>query len=74
MRLVRGTGKQILGLFLDDDFLALATLIVVSAVTVLLKAFTVSPLAAGGTLLVGCVGALFISVWRTARAMRAGES
>jgi hypothetical protein len=41
MSLVRGTGKQILGLFLDDDFLALATLIVVSAVTVLLKAFTV---------------------------------
>ena len=27
MSLVRGTGKQILGLFLDDDFLAVATLI-----------------------------------------------
>jgi hypothetical protein len=68
MNLLRATGNEILGLFLDDEFLAVAALIVVSSVAVLLKAFSVVPLAAGGVLLGGCVGVLLISIWRTAHA------
>jgi hypothetical protein len=68
MNLLRATGNEILGLFLDDEFLAVAALIVVSSVAVLLKAFSVVPLAAGGILLGGCVGVLLISIWRTAHA------
>ena len=68
MNLLRATGNEILGLFLDDEFLAVAARVVVSSVAVLLRAFSVVPLAAGGVLLGGCVGVLLISIWRTAHA------
>jgi hypothetical protein len=68
MNLLRATGNEILGLFLDDEFLAVAALVVVSSVAVLLRAFSVVPLTAGGVLLGGCVGVLLISIWRTAHA------
>jgi hypothetical protein len=68
MKFLRTIGKEILGLFVDDEFLALAVLITVCCVAVLLKAFSVVPLAAGGVLLGGCVGVLLISIWRTAHA------
>ena len=61
-------GEEIIGLFLDDEFLAVTVLILVVAVIVLVKALDLVPLAAGLLLLSGCVTILFISVLRTAAA------
>jgi hypothetical protein len=61
-------GEEIIGLFLDDEFLAVTVLILVVAVIVLVKALDLVPLAAGLVLLSGCVTILFISVLRTAAA------
>lgn len=58
--------RSILGLFLDDEFLAASTLVVVGAAALLLKANVIAPLADGGLLLVGCLGALLASIWRSA--------
>jgi hypothetical protein len=66
VKLLRVIGQEIVGLFLDDEFLAVAALIVVGAVAVLVKVFDVAPIVSGSVLVGGCVGILAISVWRTA--------
>ena len=68
MNPLRLFGKEIIGLFLDDEFLAIAVLILVSAVAALVKALNLLPLAAGFLLLLGCVTILLISVLRAAAA------
>jgi hypothetical protein len=68
MNFVRAAVKEIVGLFLDDELLAVALLIVVGIVAVLAKTATIMPLAAGALLLGGCIAALMISVWRGAQA------
>jgi F0F1-type ATP synthase assembly protein I len=68
MNPLRLFGKEIIGLFLDDEFLAIAVLILVSAVVALVKALNLLPLAAGFLLLLGCVTILLISVRRAAAA------
>jgi hypothetical protein len=70
MNLLRASFREIVGLFLDDEFLAVAVLIVVGTAAVLMKLHVLAPLVAGGVLLVGCLGALLTSVWRTASACR----
>jgi hypothetical protein len=66
MKLLRTMGGEIVGLFLDDEFLAVAALIVVCTAAVLVKAIDIKPVVGGGALLGGCVGVLLMSVWRTA--------
>ena len=57
--------SKLLGLFVDDGWLALANIGVV-AVTALVSVFTPHvPMAAGIVLLVGCLGVLFGNVMRT---------
>jgi hypothetical protein len=70
MNLLRASFREVVGLFLDDEFLAMSVLIVVGAAAVLLKLQAVAPLTAGGVLLVGCLGVLLTSVWRTAKGHR----
>jgi hypothetical protein len=72
MKLINAMVKEILSLFLDDEFLALAALVVVGATAILAKIFAVAALAAGGVLVVGCLGVLLLSVWRTAHALATG--
>jgi hypothetical protein len=70
MNLLRTSCREIVGLFLDDEFLAVAVLIVVGVAALLIKLHVIAPLAAGGVLFAGCLGILLTSVWRTANAAR----
>jgi hypothetical protein len=68
MKLVNAAIREIVGLFLDDEFLAFATLVVVGAAAILVNVVAAIPLAAGIVLLVGCLAVLVIGVLRTALA------
>jgi len=68
MKFLRSIGRGIIGLFVDDEFLAVTVLVLVSAVIILVKVFDLLPLAAGVLLLIGCVSILLISVVRTTAA------
>lgn len=67
MNTLRLVAQEIVGLFLDDEFLAVAALVVVGVAAVLVKVVGTASVAAGGFLLAGCVGVLLVSVWRTAQ-------
>ena len=56
--------KEIIGMFIDDEFLAIAVLIVIAVAAALAYVAKVPSLAVGATLLVGCVLVLIGSVWR----------
>ena len=56
--------RELLGLFIDDEFLAVAVLAVVALASSLILLTEAPPLLAGGMLLVGCVGVLMLSVIR----------
>jgi hypothetical protein len=67
MNALRAVFRELAGLFVDDGSLALEIVTVV-----VLAAFSATlipevPLAAGGILLLGCVGVLFANVARAAR-------
>ena len=64
MKLLLAAGREIVGLFLDDEFLAVAALLVIAAAAILVKIFVAPPLVAGLVLLGGAVGALLATVWR----------
>jgi hypothetical protein len=68
MKFLRSIGREIIGLFVDDEFLAVTVLVLVSAVVILVKVFDLVSLAAGILLLIGCVSILLISVLRTTAA------
>lgn len=68
MKSLRLIGKEIIGLFVDDEFLAVTVLLLVSAATILVKVFGLLPLAAGILVLIGSVGVLLVSVVRTTAA------
>ena len=59
--------KELIGLFIDDGFLAAAALILLGTAGIRVKAVGLPPLAIGVLLWVGCVGALLFSVRRAAR-------
>jgi len=68
MKFLRPIGREIIRLFVDDEFLAVTVLVLVSAVIILVKVFDLESLAAGILLLIGCVSILLISVVRTTAA------
>jgi hypothetical protein len=68
MNLLSAAFRKIVGLFLDDEFLAVAVLVIVGAIAFLMKLHVIAPLAAGGILFAGCQGVLLTSVWRKANA------
>lgn len=55
----------LVGLFIDDEFLAVAIVAVVALTTVLIFVAGVSPLAAGAFLLIGNVFVLVVGAFRT---------
>ena len=59
--------RELLALFIDDEFLAAATFAVIALATVLALLFEAPQLIVGATLVVGCIAVLMLSVIRGAR-------
>ena len=57
--------RELVGLFVDDEFLAIAILVVVGLAAVCTFLLAVPSMVVGGVLVVGCVGVLVSSVLRT---------
>lgn len=66
MSVLRMIWKSLIGLFVDDEFLAIAIVLVVALASGLILLVGVPPLVGGGFLLLGCVAALALGVRRTA--------
>ena len=67
MRMLATVFRTLVGLFIDDGALALAILMIVLLSGILSVLRPDMPLAAGGVLLIGSLGALSANVWRAAR-------
>jgi hypothetical protein len=67
MNTLRVVFRELAGLFVDDGLLALEIVTVVVLAALCATLIPEVPLAAGGILLVGCVGVLFANVARAAR-------
>ena len=67
MSVIKKIAREIAGLFVDDEFLAVGTVAVVGITAILLRSRTAA-VAGEMTLLGGCLAALVVSVWRGARA------
>jgi hypothetical protein len=70
MNAIKGAIREIIGLFIEDGFLALATLAIVGFAAILLKATAGGAIAGELTLPVGCLVVLVLGVWRTAAGKR----
>jgi hypothetical protein len=64
MKALAGIVKEIVGLFVDDQGLAIAIIAVVAAALVLAFWLHAPSIVTGGVIVVGCVGALAFSVQR----------
>jgi hypothetical protein len=67
MSIISDLFKELLGMFLGDARLALATLFLVAGVVGLVTALRAGPLVSGGTLLFGCQAILVEAASRGAR-------
>ena len=67
MNALRAVFRELAGLFVDDGSLALEILTVVVLAALCAALIPEVPLAAGGILLLGCLGVLFANVARAAR-------
>lgn len=63
---------ELFGMFVDDEFLAIAVLAVVAVAGALALSASAPALVAGGVLLGGCVGVVMTSVLRASRKARKG--
>ncbi|MBI1417804.1 MAG: hypothetical protein GC146_11325 [Limimaricola sp.] len=59
--------KELFSLFVDDGNLALQVLVLIAAVTALVRLAGLAPLAAGMLLLLGCLAILAVSLRRALR-------
>jgi len=59
--------RELVGLFVDDEFLALAVLAVVGAAAACAFLIGTPSIVVGTVLLLGCVGVLVLSVLKTSR-------
>jgi hypothetical protein len=59
--------SEVVGLFIDDEFLAVAIMAVIGVTVVMAFAFKTPPLIVGAVLLFGCIAVLADSVWRAKR-------
>jgi hypothetical protein len=66
--------KELIGLFIDDGNLAIFALILIGAVTALVKLAGLPPLWGGALLLLGCLAILAESVLRATRSRRAAST
>ena len=67
MTTLRAVFRELAGLFVDDGLLALEIVTVVVLTALCATLIPEVPLAAGGILLLGCVGVLFANVASAAR-------
>lgn len=67
MNVLRLVAREVIGMFVDDGNLALLALVLVAAVTAVVKLLALPPLLGGALLLVGCLAILLQSVRRAAR-------
>jgi uncharacterized membrane protein len=65
MKLVITALRELLGLFLEDEFLALGILFVAGVATVVTKTWPVNSLTAGAGLLFGCLAVLVTGILKT---------
>jgi hypothetical protein len=72
MTLIANTIRQIVKLFVDDGWLALAILVIVAIVALLARLVPDLSLAAGAILLFGCLGVLLANVLTSAARRGAG--
>jgi hypothetical protein len=68
MTILKAASKELLGLFVEDEFLAAGILCIVAGVIFLSKVLSIHSLPVGLALLAGCVTILVAGVWRTAKA------
>lgn len=66
MKIMSDIARSIVGLFIDDEFLAIGIIAIVAMTAGLIFVFEVSPLLAGGALLIGNVAVLALGAWQTA--------
>ena len=59
--------RELVGMFVDDGALALAIVTAVISAAMVAALMPQAPLAAGGVLVLGCLGALLLSVIRAGR-------
>jgi len=59
--------SEVAGLFIDDEFLAVAIMAVIGVTVVMAFALKTPPLIVGAVLLFGCIAVLADSVWRAKR-------
>ena len=59
--------SEVVGLFIDDEFLAVAIMAVIGVTVVMAFALETPPLIVGAVLLFGCIAVLADSVWRAKR-------
>ena len=59
--------SEVAGLFIDDEFLAVAIMAVIGVTVVMAFALETPPLIVGAVLLFGCIAVLADSVWRAKR-------
>jgi hypothetical protein len=67
MNIVRLAAREIIGMFVDDGNLALLALLLIAAITAVVKFLALPPLFGGILLLIGCLAILVQSVRRAAR-------
>ena len=67
MTMLATTFRTLVGLFVDDGSLALATLVIVLVSWILTTMMPAMPLVPGAVLLVGCLGILFANVTTAAQ-------
>lgn len=72
MTLVASAIRQIVKLFVDDGWLALAIIVIVAIVALLARLVPDLSLAAGAILLFGCLSVLLANVLRSAAHRRVG--
>ena len=67
MNLFSLIAKELIGMFIDDEFLAIAVLAVVALSAICAFVLSAPQLVVGGVLLVGCVFVLVSSVFKASR-------
>jgi hypothetical protein len=67
MNMLGAVLRELVGLFVDDGALAMQIVAVVALAGISANRVSEIPLAAGGILLLGCLGVLFVNVIRAGR-------
>ena len=70
MKMLKTLARETIGLFVEDEFLALAILAVVGITALIIQDTAIDAVSPALILLVGCLAVLIAGVWRTARSER----